>query len=254
MSDIHHEEESRHKNVRYSCPTFATFASYTALVVMVIAIILPLDMQYGWTAWIRRLELNTMNLDDPDSVRWIDYLLYKSGLSDRETLSTSSSVSNTLKERIFTKTELSKYSQSSDVLYLALLGKVYDVSKGRQHYGKDGGYSFFSGIDGSRAFVTGEFNKEGLVDDVSDLSPSDYLGLQGWIDMYETDYIYVGKLVGFFYDENGNEREGKRMFDKKLEEARIWKAGQEEEKKLYPECNSRWTKDTGTVFWCSNRR
>ena len=55
-------------------------------------------------------------------------------------------------ERVFTKAELAQYDGSADApgLYLALLGVVYDVSSGRQHYGAGGGYSFFAGRDASR--------------------------------------------------------------------------------------------------------
>jgi hypothetical protein len=56
--------------------------------------------------------------------------------------------------------------------------QVYDVSKGASYYGPGGGYAFFSGKDGSRAFVSGQFDAEGLVEDVSGLASADYLGLQ----------------------------------------------------------------------------
>jgi cytochrome b involved in lipid metabolism len=57
--------------------------------------------------------------------------------------------------RLFTRKELAESVGDAPVLRLAILGKVYDVSKGRKHYGKDAGYSFFAGRDGSKAFVTG---------------------------------------------------------------------------------------------------
>ena len=37
---------------------------------------------------------------------------------------------------------------------LAIIGHVYDVSSG-EYYQKGGGYDFFAGRDGSRAFITG---------------------------------------------------------------------------------------------------
>jgi len=37
---------------------------------------------------------------------------------------------------------------------------------------------FCSGRDGSRAFVSGQFDEAGLIDDVRGLSSSDYLGLK----------------------------------------------------------------------------
>ena len=49
--------------------------------------------------------------------------------------------------RIFTKEELKQYDGSDEKkpVYLALLGSVFDVTRGKRHYGKGGGYSFFSG-------------------------------------------------------------------------------------------------------------
>lgn len=90
------------------------------------------------------------------------------------------------KHVIMTKEELKVYDGSvpGKGPYLAVLGQIFDVSKGRDHYGPGGGYAFFSGTDGSRAFVTGQFDTDGLVDDVSDLSYGDYLGLKEWLDFY----------------------------------------------------------------------
>ena len=57
--------------------------------------------------------------------------------------------------RLFTADELASSKGSSSLLRLSILGSVFDVSKGRKHYGEGGGYAFFAGRDGSRAFVTG---------------------------------------------------------------------------------------------------
>ena len=78
---------------------------------------------------------------------------------------------------LLTAEELKLYdgSDGSPGLYIALLGQVFDVSKGKEHYGPGGGYSFFAAKDGSRAFVTGEFNDEGLIDDVTGLDLDSYL-------------------------------------------------------------------------------
>ena len=48
---------------------------------------------------------------------------------------------------LYTKDELAEYDGSSDSpgLYLGILGRVYDVSAGKKHYGENGGYSFFRG-------------------------------------------------------------------------------------------------------------
>lgn len=49
--------------------------------------------------------------------------------------------------RMIAKSELSKYNGevTSPGLYVAILGQVFDVNKGRKHYGPGGGYHFFSG-------------------------------------------------------------------------------------------------------------
>ncbi len=51
-------------------------------------------------------------------------------------------------ENLLTKEELSKFgaSVSNDKIYLGILGEVFDVSAGKKHYGKDGWYSFFTGM------------------------------------------------------------------------------------------------------------
>ena len=49
-------------------------------------------------------------------------------------------------DRVFTKEELAKYKgENGGDIYLALMGRVFDVSRGRDFYGPGGGYSFFSG-------------------------------------------------------------------------------------------------------------
>ncbi|XP_077167470.1 neuferricin isoform X3 [Paroedura picta] len=50
-------------------------------------------------------------------------------------------------ERTLSAAELSRYAGGvgSAGLYLAVLGKVFDVQRGRKHYGPGGAYSFFAG-------------------------------------------------------------------------------------------------------------
>ncbi len=78
------------------------------------------------------------------------------------------------------------------------------MTKRNDIYTGEGGYAFFSGVDGSRAFITGEFTEDGLTDDVSTLKPSEALSLNEWLaDTYFANYPFKGKVVGYFYDENG---------------------------------------------------
>ena len=100
--------------------------------------------------------------------------------------------------RLITINELAAHGSSGPLkpIWLAILGRVYDVGKGVDYYGPEGGYNFFAGRDGSRAFVTGEFNEEGLTDDLEGFSPMQIGEIDGWVKFYDKEYTYVGKLIG----------------------------------------------------------
>ena len=85
-------------------------------------------------------------------------------------------------------------SKGSPGLYVALLGRVFDVGRKADVYGPGGGYAFFSGRDASRAFVTGEFEGAGLTDDVAGLTPRQMLELETWLEFYQREYTPVGEL------------------------------------------------------------
>ncbi|KKA27836.1 hypothetical protein TD95_003900 [Thielaviopsis punctulata] len=61
-----------------------------------------------------------------------------------------------------TPAELATYdgSDPSKPLYLAINGTIYDVSASRHIYGPGGSYQYFTGVDSSRAFVTGCFAED----------------------------------------------------------------------------------------------
>ena len=158
------------------------------------------------------------------------------------------------KVKVFTREELSNYKgEDGGNVYLALLGNVYDVTRGKRHYGPGGGYSFFSGIDGSAAYVTGEFNEKGLVDDISNLSNQDILGLEEWKSFYESDYTFVGIVEGSFYNKDGEVRDMMRTYKKKLEAAKLEKDLISSDKQLFPPCNSEWSQNKGGRVWCSKK-
>lgn len=54
----------------------------------------------------------------------------------------------TSQDVLMSKQQLSHYGSkvSNEKIYLAILGKVFDVTIGKQHYGNNGAYSFFTGI------------------------------------------------------------------------------------------------------------
>jgi len=158
-------------------------------------------------------------------------------------------------QRVFTKTELTQYNGAagSPGLFLALLGVVYDVSKGAQYYGEGGGYSFFAGRDASRAFVTGNFEEPGLVEDVAGLSGSDYLGLEEWQGFYEKDYTRVGVLEGHFYSASGEPTARWTELQGWISEAKEARDKSDVEKQMFPPCNAEWTQADGSRFWCTKK-
>lgn len=140
-------------------------------------------------------------------------------------------------------------------LWLAILGKVFDVDKAYDtHYGPKGGYNFFTGIDGSNAFVTGKFDDEGLINDVLQLTPMELDEVEGWVRFYEKDYTYVGKLIGRFFDDTGNPTKYWYKYQKMLQKAAEQKSKKKEQEKQFPPCNSRFVQNEGGTVYCSTKR
>lgn len=155
-------------------------------------------------------------------------------------------------EQVLTKEELSKFrGENGAPIYLALMGRVFDVTKGKDFYGPGGGYSFFTGIDGTRAFVTGDFTPSGLIDDISELDDGDYLGIKNWIDFYAKDYFYIGKVEGKYYNSEGNPTEYLHMAEKWIQDAVDNKVIEDEFKQKYPMCNVDYKPEVGSTVWCS---
>lgn len=109
--------------------------------------------------------------------------------------------------RIVTEKELSsKDGENDSEIWLSMLGKVYDVTKGIEFYGKGAGYGGLAAKDASVGFVTGVFTIEESKKIPSEvLEDTQYTGLHDWTTFYEDEekYSFVGYLQGIFYDENG---------------------------------------------------
>lgn len=154
--------------------------------------------------------------------------------------------------RLFTADQLRRHSSLENGLYLAVLGKVYDVTSGSRHYGHEGDYHGFTGKDASRAFMTGDFTEAGLLDDVEDLNPWELRSIADWQLFYEKEYTYLGKLVGRFYDASGEPTDYLKNIELKMEEDKSAKESSERLKLVYPPCNVEWTQEMGTRVWCTN--
>ena len=75
-----------------------------------------------------------------------------------------------MKKRDMTLKDLRKYDGTGPEgrVLVAVLGKIYDVTKGKRFYGPGGPYAGFAGRDASRGLAT--FNVDAINDEYDDLS------------------------------------------------------------------------------------
>jgi predicted heme/steroid binding protein len=173
----------------------------------------------------------------------------------QKTLSFAELMTDVQQLPVLTKEQLTLFdgSRPAKPVYLAILGRIYNVDKGRKHYAPGGGYHFFSGKDATRAFVTGDFTEEGLTDDISGLSEQELLSVIDWLKFYEKDYKLVGVLQGSYYNADKELTERGINVVESLERAQAYKDKQLKESEVFPPCNSEWQKEKGGRVWCSTK-
>jgi len=162
-----------------------------------------------------------------------------------------------INHQLFTKEKLSSFKgDDNSSIYLAIVGHVYDVTKGRDYYGADGGYSGFAGRDGSRAFVTGNFTEAGLVEEIEDLTDQQISEIWEWLSFYkkEQKYTFLGYVEGIYFDKDGSQLP---VFDAchiRVEKHKRKKMHEKDLKSGHPTCNSRWEQGKGSKLWCDEGR
>jgi membrane-associated progesterone receptor component len=99
-------------------------------------------------------------------------------------------------------TLLPKDGRAGGPVYLAVRGRVFDVTAGRNFYGPGGPYENFAGRDASRGLACGSFDRDmltedlhGPLDSLDDLDAEQLDALKGWEEKFEQKYLVVGKLV-----------------------------------------------------------
>jgi membrane-associated progesterone receptor component len=105
--------------------------------------------------------------------------------------------------RTYTPRTLLPFSgEGGTPVYLAVRGRVYDVSRGRNFYGPGGPYSNFAGRDASRGLAKNSFDEDmltkdldGPLDDLQGLGPDDLESLEGWDSRFSEKYDIIGRLV-----------------------------------------------------------
>lgn len=126
--------------------------------------------------------------------------------------------------RLVTEEELlMKTGENKSPIWLSVMGQVYDVTFGEHYYGKNSSYSFFAAKDASASFATGKFNDEGLKEDLTKLEASQINEIEHWRLFYEDheNYVFVGHLIGKFYDEEGEPTSLLLSFREKLKKFKL---------------------------------
>ncbi|XP_010255541.1 PREDICTED: membrane-associated progesterone-binding protein 4 [Nelumbo nucifera] len=161
-------------------------------------------------------------------------------------------VKSPVQARLWTSEELSMYNGTDNGLpiLLGILGSVFDVTKGKSHYGPGGGYHHFAGRDASRAFVSGNFSGDGLTDSLHGLSGTEMKSVVDWRDFYFRSYTFVGHLVGRYYDNQGRPTKFLKGVEAKAARAAQLLEKQKKEEAKLPSCNSRWSQQEGGEVWC----
>ncbi|XP_054798211.1 probable steroid-binding protein 3 [Prosopis cineraria] len=95
-----------------------------------------------------------------------------------------------------TPQQLSQYNGSdpSKPIYVAVKGRVFDVSAGKSFYGPGGPYAMFAGKDASRALAKMSKNDEDVLPSLDGLSEKEIGVLNDWEKKFEAKYPVVGRV------------------------------------------------------------
>ncbi|QLL30987.1 hypothetical protein HG536_0A08020 [Torulaspora globosa] len=103
--------------------------------------------------------------------------------------------------KFFPRTLYKFNGHDNEKIFLAVKGKVFDCTQGRQFYGPSGPYSNFAGHDASRGLALNSFDLDMVrdwdqpMDDLKDLTAEQREVLDGWAEHFEKKYPCVGTLV-----------------------------------------------------------
>lgn len=163
-------------------------------------------------------------------------------------------LANVYRGRVVTKPELAEHGPSSERPWVAVLGQIYDVAAGKRHYGDGGSYHFFAGKDGSRAYSTGQFDDEGLIDDITGTTVQQIGEIYHWINIFSKKYPFVGRLEGPFFTAGGLPTAHWREVEDSLSQLSALEKEKGEVRRKFPSCNSHYDQGAGKAeVWCTEK-
>lgn len=83
----------------------------------------------------------------------------------------------------------------SKPIYVAIKGRIFNVSTGNSFYGPGGAYAMFAGKDASRALAKMSKNEEDVVASLDGLTEKEIGVLIDWEKKFEAKYPIVGRVV-----------------------------------------------------------
>lgn len=96
-----------------------------------------------------------------------------------------------------TPEQLSQYNGSdpSKPIYVAVKGRIYDVSTGKSFYGPGGPYVMFAGKDASRALAKMSKDDQDISPNLDGLSEKEIGVLNDWENKFQAKYPVVGRVI-----------------------------------------------------------
>ncbi|KAM4694524.1 neudesin [Discoglossus pictus] len=98
--------------------------------------------------------------------------------------------------RLFTDEDLSNYNgeQEDHPIYMAVKGAVFDVTSGKQFYGKGAPYNALAGKDASRGVAKMSLDPADLTHDTTGLSEEELKSLD---DIFQNVYMKKYPIIGY---------------------------------------------------------